>query len=226
MLTYLGLTATVRGHLRQAWRDLLSVYYANTPTWRWLKSGALVFFGFFLWMGGAVLLSVRPEWGILTYMMAYGFLLLVWGPFTHMVVVPVTIRLRRSAEHPLARWFSRNSGKVNLTIFFTLVIVLGTVAPGFMLLEFSLPSDSGTDVSGELVCDTTGDPISCHVEDPVGIDHVTVESGGEQLARADQPPFEVTFDRDDVAETRTGPEFTVTYRDSDGDRLVRQVRQL
>ena len=209
------------------WRDFVSVYYANTPTWRWLKSGALVFFGFFLWMGGAVLLSVRPEWGVLTYIMAYGFLLLVWGPFTHLVVVPMTIRVRRHADHPVARAISRNSGKINLTIFFTLVIIFGTVTPAFMMLEFSPGIVGGGDspsVSGDLNCDTTGDVITCSVSGASGIDHLTVESGGQEIARADEPPFDVSFDREGLRETRTGKEFRVQFRDADGEVLQVFVR--
>ena len=216
-----------RRHVRQVWRDIVSVYYANTPTWRWLKSGTLVFFGFFLWMGGAVLLSVRPEWGVLTYVMAYGFLLLVWGPFTHLVVVPMTIRIRRTADNPVARFISRNSGKINLSIFFTLVIIFGAFTPSIMMLEFSPGLLSGGDspsVSGNLECDTLADPITCSVSGASGIDHVTVESDGVELARADEPPFEVTFERSELRETRTGKEFRVYFRDSNGDVLRTFVR--
>lgn len=223
----MSMLQTVRTSLRRAWRDFLSVYYANTPTWRWLKSGALLFFGFFLWLGAAVVLSVRPEWGILTYVMAYGFLLIVWGPFTHLVVVPLTIRLRRTADHPITRAFSRNSGKINLTIFFALVVVLGAFTPSIMMLEFSgiVGNGDGPTVSGELQCDTTGEEITCVVHGASGIDHITVESGGEVIASADQPPFEVTFDRDQLRETRTGKEFRVYYRDADSETLQVFVRQ-
>ena len=225
-MTLAALPTRVRGIIRQGWRDLLSVYYANTPVWRWLKSGALLFLGFFLWSGGNVLLSVKPGWTILHYVMAYGLLLIVWGPFTHIVVVPLTIRLRRTAEHPLARTLSRNSGKINLTIFFILVIIVGTITPGFMLFEFS-PSfggDGTTDVSGDIVCEFGETAISCHVEEPQGIDYVEVTSGGETLATADQPPYAFEIQRSEVAETRTGKEFVVTYRNEDGERLRRYVR--
>lgn len=211
------------------WRDFVSVYYANTPTWRWLKSGTLVFFGFFLWMGGAVVLSVQPAWGFLTYVMAYGFLLIFWGPFTHLLVVPATIRLRRRADNPVARVISRNSGKINITIFFTLVIIVGAIAPSIMLLEFSpglLDGDGSPTASGDLDCVTTGDPITCTVTNPSGIDHVVVESGGTELARDSDPPFEVTFDRADLRETRTGLEFRVYYRDADGTDLQVLVRTI
>jgi hypothetical protein len=216
---------TVRWYVGQMWRDLLSVYYANTPVWRWLKSGALVFFGFFLWMGGSVLLSVQPGWTFLHYVMAYGFLVIVWGPLTHFVVVPLAIRLRRTAEHPIARAFARNSGKVNLAIFFTLVAIFGTITPGIMLLEFSPAGggDGSPDVSGEVVCDVD-DVITCRVENPSGIDHVVATSGGEVIARAEEPPFEVEIDRNDIVETRTGGEFRIEFRDENGETVRRFVR--
>lgn len=218
---------SVRWYLRQMWRDLLSIYYANTPVWRWLKSGALVFLGFFLWMGGNILLSVKPGWTVLHYAMAYGFLLVFWGPFTHFVVVPLTIRLRRTAERPLVRKFSRNTGKINLTIFFILVAIFGTVLPGVMMLEFSpAPGDEASaDVSGEVVCDVN-DLISCHVEDPSGFDHVVVTSGGTVVATAEEPPYEFEIHRDDLTETRTGKEFQVDFRDQDDTTLRRHVRSV
>lgn len=225
-----GAYTSLRGFLRQQWRDLLSVYYANTPTWRWLKSGTLVFFGFFLWMGGAVLLSVRPEWGVLTYVMAYGFLLVFWGPFTHIVVVPLTIRLRRTASHPVARAFSRNSGKLNLTLFFTLVIVFGALTPAVMMLEFSpgaITGDGTPSYSGELECDTAGDPITCEFVDAAGIDHVVVESpAGNEIARASEPPYRVTFDRDELHDGRTGKLFEVVPRSEDGTEMDRFRRRV
>ena len=210
------------------WRDLLSVYYANTPVWRWLKSGALVFLGFFAWTSGAVLLSVRPEWDFLTYVMAYGFLLLFWGPFTHFVIVPASIRLRRTAEHPYVRAVNRHSGKINLSIFFTLVIVFGTFTPGIMMFEFAPGLGDGDgdrgEVRGNLVCDVDDDVVSCHVEEARGIDHVVATSGGTVVATVDDPPFAFEVHADDLDETRTGKELVVDYRDGDGETLRRHVR--
>ena len=77
-----------RRTVRSAWNDLMSVYYANTTIWRLFKSGALIMLGLFAWSGSNLLLSYRPDWGFLYYVMAYGFVLLFWGPFTHLVVVP------------------------------------------------------------------------------------------------------------------------------------------
>ncbi|WP_436935971.1 hypothetical protein [Halovenus marina] len=209
---------------RQYWRDLLSVYYANTPVWRWLKSAALVFLGFFAWMGGSVLLSVQPGWTFLHYVMAYGMLVVAWGPFTHFVVVPLTIRLRRTADHPVTRAFSRNSGTINLTIFFALVVVLGTVTPGFMLLEFSLSSDGGTDVTGDLSCEVGETVVTCEITDPSGFDRVVVTSGGETIVTVDEPPYTFEFEQDVLVETRTGREYRVSLQDENGDRVRRFVR--
>lgn len=211
---------TLRWYAGQAWRDLLSVYYANTPVWRWLKSGTLVFFGFFLWAGSVVVQSVTG-WTLLNYVMAYGFLLIAWGPLTHFVVVPLTIRLRRTAQHPATRWLSMNSGKTNLTIFFTLVILLATFAPGMMALEFSpsVSDDGGVDVRGEVVCETGAETVSCQVENAQGIDHVVVLAGGTQLTTAEEPPFAFEVDRDNLTEIRIGQKFLVEFRDADGNTV-------
>jgi hypothetical protein len=221
------ISTTIRDVLEQFWRDVLSIYYANTPTWRWLKSGALVFLGFFAWMSGAVLLSVEPAWGVLTYVMAYGFLLIAWGPLTHLVVVPLTIRLRRSAEHPAARWFSRNSGKVNLSIFFTLVIILGTVAPPIMMMEFSpsFADNGGEPFGGELVCEDGEAVITCQVNEPEGFDRIEITTGGETIRTVDGPPFEFELQRENIRDTRTGREFTVLYY-NDGEIANRQIHRI
>ncbi|MFT4884065.1 MAG: hypothetical protein ACI8U4_001578 [Natronomonas sp.] len=221
-----GSFPSLRGMTRQAWRDLLSVYYANTPVWRWLKSGGLLLFGLAVWSGANVLLSYVPEWGFLTYVMAYGFLLIVWGPLTHFLVVPGIIRLRRTAGGPVGRFFARHGSKINLSVFLALVVVVGTLAPSVMMLEFSggLSDSDGGDVSADLVCDRGPETIECHLEDAEGFDHVVVTSGGERLARVDEPPYAFTVQRDELAQTRTGAEFVVELRDEDGNTLRRFVR--
>lgn len=214
----------IRGYGGQIWRDLLSVYYANTPIWRWLKSGALLFLGIGLWAGGSAVHSVT-DWRPVLYVMAYGFLLILWGPFTHMVLVPLTIRLRRNASTKAGRTFSRNSGKINLTIFALCVISLATFAPGIMLLDFS-PSTgpSGPGVSGDLVCDAGDQTVSCEIVDPQGIDHVVLLSDGEQIKRVEGPPFTFSVDRSNLGETRTGQELIVEYRDENGQLRQRLIR--
>ena len=221
-----GPSETIRWYLRQMWRDLLSVYYANTPVWRWLKSGALMFLGLFAWAGASVLLSIRPEWTFLYLVMAYGFLLILWGPLTHFAIVPAVLRLRRTAEHPLARTIARNGGKINLTIFITLVILLALSPPGIMLLEFEagLPGD-GPSASGTLQCEgPENEVVTCEVHDAQNIDHVVIMIGGEVIDEAHEPPYRTEVRTDQLRETRTGYEFAVEYRDEDGNTLQRQIQ--
>ena len=214
----------MRRTIRRYWRDFLSIYYANTRTWRWLKSAALVFLGFFCWTTAGVLLSVRPEWTFLTYVAAYGFLLLIWGPLTHFVILPLVIRLRRGAQNSTLRFILRNSSKINLTIFFAFVIVLGAVAPGFLLLDFApVFPDDGTTVSGSLECDVGEEVVTCEIVDPEGFDHVVVTSGGSVLVTVHEPPYNFTIDRDDIAETRIGQQFEVELRGEDGELLLRRI---
>lgn len=225
-MIHLTIIATVRDAVNQFWRDLLSIYYANTPIWRWLKSGALLFLGFGLWAAGSAVHSVTGWDGIL-YVMAYGFLLIFWGPFTHMLIIPLTIRLRRTGQSKPARVFSRNSGKINLSIFFICVIALATFAPGIMLLDFSpTSSGSGTNVSGDLVCESTDEVVTCEIENPQGIDQVVVTSGGDRLRTVEEEPFTFELQLDELDETASGLRFEVEYRDSNGNTVRRFVERV
>lgn len=205
---------------------MLSVYYANTPVWRWLKSGALAFFGFFCWSGSNLLLSYRPEWTVLYYTMAYGFVLIVWGPLTHLVLVPLGIRLRRTAERPATRFLARQFSKINLTVFFAIVIVLGASPISPMLLDFTNlgASGGGTNVHPDLACTTDGEVIHCAIDDPTGIDHVVVISGDRELLVDEEPPFEFTVRKDELEEVVGQRELIVELRDAEGKRIRRYYR--
>ncbi|MFC6614151.1 hypothetical protein ACFQAS_04115 [Halopenitus salinus] len=220
---------TTIGHaLRGVWRDLLSVYCANTPTWRWLKSGTLVVFGFFLWTGSSVLSSYRPDWGFLSYTMAYGFVVIAWGPFTHLVVVPTVIRLRRTAEHPAVRTLVRHGSKLNFGTFLLVVVVLGTFTPGVMALDYSSPLSGGDspDAGADVICETStdGETIACHLENVEGTDHVVVRSGGENLRTLEEPPYAFELRRDELTASTTGEQFVVELRDENGETLRRYIR--
>ena len=214
---------TLRWMLGQMWRDLLSVYYANSMIWRWLKSGALLFLGFCVWAGASVVLSVQPSWTFLYFVMAYGFLLILWGPLTHFLLVPGVLRLRRTASHPVSRLVARHGGKINLSIFFLLVVLLAMYPPGAMMLEFAPPAlEDNEPRSGAWLCDEPADgEITCQVHEPSGIDHVIVRSDGEEIARADDPPFKVTLSTDALADDGR---YVVEYRDAGGDLLRRFTR--
>ncbi len=212
--------------IRQFWRDFVSIYYANTIVWRWLKSGALLFFGFFLWSGASVLMSYRHDWTFLWYILSYGFVLIFWGPLTHLILVPLIIRLRRTANHPITRKFARKGTKINLTVFFVVVLLLGTFPISPMVLEFTVPDigGDGQDVNPSLSCSKTEGVIHCHMSNTEGVDHVVVLSGGTELERIDDPPFAFNLRIADLAEVRDQRQFTVEVRDANGNTLRRFVR--
>lgn len=219
----------LRTTVGQLWRDALSVYYANTPVWRWLKSGALVFFGFFLWSAASLVLSVRPDWGVLTYVAAYGIVLVLWGPLTHMAIVPLVIRLRRTAQHPITKTIARQGSKLNLSVFFAIVIVLGTFPAGPTVLDFGggigIGGDGDGGVSASIDCDADEETVTCLVTaDGEQVDHVVVLTGGEQIAQDSDRPFEVAVAIDDLAEVVGQKEFEIEVRNAEGETLARFVR--
>ncbi len=218
-------TAFVRRVLGGMWRDMVSVYYANTMVWRVLKSGALLFLGFFCWIGGNLTLSF-VDLELFRYVTAYGFALLFWGPFTHLVVVPLVIRLRRTAAHPVTRFFSRNGSKASLTVFLLLVIVLGTFPPGVMTLQFGGAASSAPDITGDLQCTKTAETVHCHLVNPEGVDSVVVLSGGETIETVETAPFEFDIPRAELQAVNEQEQFTVELRDENGNTQRRFVRQV
>jgi len=220
-------TQWIRRTLRGMWRDARSVYYANTTVWRLLKSGALLFLGLFSWVGANLILSYRGDWWPFYYVMSYGFVLLLWGPLTHLVMVPLVIRLRRSGASGLKGWVARHGSKANLTIFFTIVLILGTAPLGVMTFDFTLPSGSGTsDVNPLLQCTKSGDSIHCHLSSSEGVDHVIVTSGGQEIERIDSPPFDFDLAVGDLSETAGDQQFVVELRDENGDTIRRYSRRV
>ena len=218
--------AYTRRAVRRGWNDLLSIYYANTPVWKLLKVGALLALGLFLWSSANLLLSYRADWSFLYYPMAYGFLLLVWGPLSHLVVVPVVIRCRRSGRGGLWRWFGRHGTKANLTVFLLLVLVLGTFPVGAMTFEFQVPTaGEGGTVDPQLQCTRSDEVVHCHLSDARGVDRVVVLTGGEELLVLEDPPYAFDLDVNDLATVNGDRQFTVEVRDEDGTVLRRYIRR-
>lgn len=218
----------LRSVLRGLWRDVLSIYYANTPAWRWLKAGTLVLFGFFCWSAGGVLLSYRPDWGVLTYVMAYGMVLIVWGPLTHLVILPAVIALRRRGATGRATVLLHHVSKLNLTVFFLIVLALGTAAPGVMMLDFSWALDGDAqspDVDAELVCTRDESTVACHLEESESVDRAVVITGDRTLRTLREPPFAFEVPLGELESTVGGRDLVVELRDGDGDLLRRFVRQ-
>lgn len=214
--------------LRSGWRDLLSIYYANTFIWRLLKSGALLFLGLFCWSGANLVLSYRADWGFLYLVMAYGFALLLWGPLTHFVIVPLIIRFRRTGQAGPTRLIARHGSKINLTVFFLVVIALAVIVPGVMTFEFEVPTGGGGsgDVNPDLQCTRSGAIVHCHLTESEGIDHVVVLSGGRTIEVIEDPPFDFNVNVNELEITNGDRQFTVELRDASDTILRRYVRRV
>jgi hypothetical protein len=218
-------TESIRRVLTQMWRDVKSVYYANTPIWRVLKSAGLVFLGFFLWAGSNLLHSFQSSWWFLYYSMAYGFLLLFWGPFTHLVIVPTAIRWRRETESERLRWLARHASKLNLSVFFAVVLVLGTAPVGPMTLDFDVAiGDEGSDVNPTMECTATDEVVRCQVSEHEGYERVVVKSGGDRITTVDQPPYEFEVPLSELSSGVNGKRLTVELRDGEGNTVRRYIR--
>jgi len=212
-----------------AWSALKTVYYANSLSWRFLKSGTLLLFGFFLWAGANVLYSYNPDMSVLRYPMAYGFVLILYGPFHHLVVLPLAFRWRRDSG--TSQKVGRKLPNAMLAVFLAVVLVLGTAPVGAMVVDFqsTLGSD-GSDVSPELLCEgvetDNGTEISCELSESEGVDRVVVTSGDTQLVDDADPPYEFTI-RERELESVTGEkQFTVELEDEDGTMIRRYSRRL
>lgn len=211
----------LKGVVRQAWRDMLSIYYANTPIWRLLKSGALAFLGIFLWAGGNLFRSYLPGSTLLNYVIAYGVLVFFYGPFTHLVVVPLVIRWRK--KQGFLNKIARRLSKINLTFFIILVIILGAYAPGFIFLNFDVAS-GGSDIDPELSCVDGGEVIECELTETEGIGQVVVTSGEETLVVVEEPPYEFEVSKDEMVEAVGQKSYVVEVRDEDGEMQRRFSR--
>lgn len=223
--------AAGRRVVRNGWRMIKSIYYANSPSWRVLKSGALVFLGFFLWAGSNVLYSYNQDLAILRFTMAYGFALLLYGPVHHLVVLPLALRWRRGGSDARAR-LGRRLPNAMLTIFLVAVLVLGAFPAGPVMVDFrgTLEAGGTPDVSPDLLCvkgagenDTS---IHCHLTESRGIDRVAVVSGDQQLVVDDEPPFEFTIRESELEEVVGQKQFTVQLLDADGNLIRQYTRRL
>ena len=215
--------------LRDAWRTLRSVYYANSPSWRFLKSGALVFFGFFLWSASNLLLSYQRGWTWLTYPMSYGFLLILYGPVHHFLVIPLAIRWRRSGDAKSR--IGRRLPTAGLALFLVAVVVLGTAPAGPVVFDFqSSLEGSSADINPDLLCtQSTTDGrthVHCHLTEAAGIDHVVVMSGGERIAVDRRPPFDFDIHGGQLTSVTGQKQFQVVLKDADGNTIRRYTRTL
>lgn len=217
--------------IRDIWHTLTTIYYANSVSWRILKAGALLFFGFFLWAGSAILLSVQSGWTFLHYSRAYGFVLILYGPFHHLVVIPLYQRFRRQGTH-LAFGQHLHLPNFSLAVFLTLVVVLGTLPVAPMTIDFgsTLGDGGGTGIHPELTCNKTttngATEIHCQLSQSQGVDRIVVKTGGEQLRTDDQSPFKFTVRKSELIAVQGSKQFRVTVLDGRGNIIRRFTRRL
>lgn len=216
--------------LRGAWNTMLGVYYANSVPWRLLKSGALFFLGFFLWAGSNLLRSYFGGGLLLRYAASYGFVLIGYGPFHHLVVIPVYQRLRRSGR-TVALGDHLHLPNASLTVFFVLVIVLGTFPVGPMTIDFQSSLGGGeADIAPDLACvkgsENGTTTVHCHLSESRGVERVVVQSGGETLVIDEEPPYEFTIRADELTSTMGSKRFRVDLIAPDGSLARRYTRTL
>ncbi|MFB6354782.1 MAG: hypothetical protein ABEJ92_11940 [Halobacteriales archaeon] len=216
--------------VRSAWNTVLTVYYANSVSWRVLKAGALVFFGFFLWSAGNLLLSYQPAWTWLHYVMAYGAVLIPYGPFHHLVVIPLALRWRRS-QHDRRREAGKRLPNTSLVVFIAIVLVVGTFPTAPVVIDFDATFGQGApDINPDLACvkstGADGTAVHCHLTEAQGVHSVAVRSGGETVLVDDEPPFEWTVHEDELTTVVGQQQFQVVLQDKDGTTLRRFTRTL
>jgi len=223
-------TVDVRTVVASAWSTVKTVYYADSPSWRALKSGGLVFFGFFVWAGSNLLYSYNPGLTFLRYPMAYGFALIVYGPIHHAVVLPLSFRLRRGGGSA-KQTIGKRLPNAMLVCFLAVVVVLGTFPAGPMVVDFqSTLESSGADVSPDLLCtkSTAGGSatVHCHLSDSDGVDRIVVRSGDSRVLVDDDPPYEFTVEERELESVTGEKQFTVLLQDEDGTMVRRYSRRL
>jgi hypothetical protein len=227
-------TASEPSRLTRLWRTIKSIYYASTPAWQFLKSGALFVLGLFCWSSANLLLSYEPNWHWPYFFMAYGFLLTPYGPFTHLVLVPHVLPwLRRRRRDGWLHLLGRHLTLTSLTLFFGAVLWMGLYPPSTMQIDFKAAGSAGqSDVNPTLVCsEPSGEAaVSCHLEQTEGVGSITVESGGTQQLRRTEPPFAFSLHRNDLVEVVGQHQFQVVAHDAAGrpvrrfNRTISQIR--
>jgi len=215
------------GALTRLWRTIKAIYYASTSIWQLLKSGALLFFGFFCWSSANLLLSYQPDWHWTYFLMAYGFLLTVWGPLTHLVLVPHVIPwLRRQGRGTVRHWIGKQLTPINLTLFVGAVLWMGLVPPDAMTVDFRsiVQQTRSADVNPTLECNRDAATITCRLDDADGVGSITVETGGTQLLTRDAGSLTFTVQTNELVHIVGQRQFQVVVRTPDGEPVRRFTR--
>jgi hypothetical protein len=214
--------------LKRGWEILSTVYSYNSLSWRFLKSAGLIVFGFFNLMASNLLLSYKPDWTFLYFFMAYGSLLIVYGPIHHLIVIPASLKLGRyswARDLGIPRW-----GHVcMLVLFFVAVLYFSFFPLDVMTFELKATGLTGSaDISPEISCwrpEQQSTTIRCTVSNEPGIASVLVETNGEPLRTDEKAPFQFSFDESDLNEVVGQKSFAIVPQDKNGNMLRRYVQQ-
>lgn len=214
--------------LKAGWDILRTVYWYNSLAWRILKSGALIVLGFFCLSGGNLVLSYKPDWTFLNYLISYGFLLIVYGPIHHLVVIPGSLRLAHTSWGHVLR-INKRGPFWTLILFFTAVAWFGASPLDVMRFEFKPTGlTESPDINPEVTCyreATEGtDLIRCSLPSVAEIAYVEVENKGTTVITDRDPPFEFTIEVAELEEVVGQKNFHVILRDKDGYMIRRYVR--
>jgi len=210
------------GPLKALWLAYKAIYYASTPSWRFMKSGALFLFGFFCWSAGNLLLSYEPSWTWVQFIASYGFLVIIWGPVTHLILVPiVTPYMRRCFHSNPGKWLAKHLSLVNFLVFMVHVILFGLYPPDHVLFEFGTIAreNPAVDVNPTLTCNRDRDAarLTCTVRPADGIGRLDIETAGEPIRRLDEAPWTFTLQEQQLARVVGQQQFEVLVMTPDGD---------
>lgn len=215
--------------LKKGWDILRTVYWYNSLPWRILKSGALVVLGFFCLSGGNLLLSYKPDWAVLHYLIAYGFLLILYGPIHHLLVIPVSLKLAHYSWGKRLR-LNKRGPFWTLIFFFVAVGLLGLYPPDVMTFDFSALQLSGShDINPDVSCyrnpeNQSPAVIHCRVEATGEIGYVEVENKGKIIQTDRESPYELSIDVSDLDEVVGQKNFHIVLRTDNGQMIRRYVR--
>lgn len=215
--------------IERGWEILNTVYSYNSVPWRLLKAGALIVFGFFNFMAGNLLYSYKPDWNFLKFFMAYGSLLIVYGPIHHLVVIPGSLKLGRyswARNLKIPQW-----GHVILLVtFFSAVVYFSVFPMNFMIFEIEAQGMMGaTDIDPEVTCwrpKENSTTIKCTVSHEPGIDYVDLQTRDKTVLTSDTVPHHFSVDESNIDEVVGQKTFSIIPRDKHGNILRRYVQQV
>lgn len=115
-------------------------------------------------------------------------------------------------------------------MFVAVVLVLGTVPPGAIVVDFrSALEGTSADINPDLLCVKStdgGTTVHCHLTESRGVARVEVHNGGRTVAADDSPPYEFSVDVADLETVVGERRITVVLLGEDGSTVRRYTRRV